>query len=226
MARKRSPAARNDRGAVARKTDRRHQQGEQSRRRILEATVALAADRGYDGTSVALVTEATGLPASSVYWHFKNKDELLAEALAYSYRRWRESAPAWADESEEDHGLTVAIHRRLHRAAAAITESPEFWRLGLMLALERRLVEPAAKRRFLEIRHETRNGIADWWRRVLAPLGHADEDTVSRMARFQLSIMDGLYLGMRAGRGWDEKQLVNLIAAGMCAEVLRSERTG
>lgn len=100
---------------MKRKTERRHEQGEQSRRRILEATVAIAAERGYDGTSVALVTQATGLPARSVYWHFKNKDELLAEALEFRYRRWRESAPVWSEQVGDRVGdLGSQIHPRLH----------------------------------------------------------------------------------------------------------------
>lgn len=209
---------------MTRKTERRHEQGEQSRRRILEATVALAAERGYDGTSVALVTEATGLPASSVYWHFKNKDELLAETLEYSYRRWRESAPVWSDDVE-DGDLGEQIHRRLRRAAGSLTASPEFWRLGLMLALEKRVVEPAAKRRFLEVRRETRAGTADWWRRILPP-GQYDDETAMRLARFHLSVMDGLYVGMRAGRDWDRERLIDLIASGLHAHVLRSGSAG
>lgn len=210
---------------MPRKTQRRNEQGERSRHRILEATLALAAERGYDGTSVALVTEATGLPASSVYWHFTNKDELLAEALEYSYRHWRESAPAWSSEMDRADGetgdLNARIHRRLHRAAAAISDSPEFWRLGLMLALERRVVEPAARRRFLQVRDETRNGVAEWWRQVLAPL-RCDDETVGRLARFHLSVMDGLYVGMRADRGWDRDRLIDIIASGMHAHALRA----
>lgn len=207
---------------MARKTQRRHEQGELSRQRILEATVALAAERGHDGTSVALVTEATGLPASSVYWHFKNKDDLLAETLEYSYRRWRESAPAWSSDVDQTAGdLDAQIHDRLHRAATAITESPEFWRLGLMLALEKRLVEPAARRRFLEVRATTRSGIAQWWRKILAPW-QCDEPTVMRLARFHLSVMDGLYIGARATRSWDQDELIDLIAAGLYAHALRS----
>jgi AcrR family transcriptional regulator len=208
---------------VARKTQRRNEQGDLSRLRILEATVALAAERGYDGTSIALVTESTGLPASSVYWHFTNKDELLAEALEYSYRRWRETAPAWTDHVDDDAvDLEARIRRRLHRGATAFTQSPEFWRLGLMLALERRLVEPAARRRYLDVRHETRDGIAQWWRKVLAPAGPFDEETVMGLARFQLSIMDGFYVGERAGRVSDRTRLIDLIASGMYAHALGS----
>jgi AcrR family transcriptional regulator len=203
-----------------RKTARRHQQGEESRLRILEATLVIAAERGYDGTSIALVTEATGLPPSSVYWHFRNKDVLLAETLEFSYRRWRETAPTWqdrigiADPAEE-------IRDRLQRASRAIAESPEFWRLGLMLGLASRPKEPAARRRFIEVRAETRAAIRDWWEQVLpagAP-GRARE-VADRMARFHLAVMDGLYIGMHSDRNWNLERLVDLIAAGVHAQAL------
>ncbi|GAA0951285.1 helix-turn-helix domain-containing protein [Actinocorallia libanotica] len=201
-----------------RKTARRHQQGEESRLRILDATLAIAAERGYDGTSIALVTEATGLPPSSVYWHFRNKDELLAETLEHSYRRWRETAPTWqdrvgiADPAEE-------IRDRLHRASRAIVVSPEFWRLGLMLGLLNRQQEPTARRRYLQVRADTRSAIQEWWEQVLAD-GDPDRRSLvaGRMARFHLMVMDGLYLGVRSDRGWRLDRLVDLIADGVYAQ--------
>src|SRR4051812_43549187 len=209
---------------MTRKTERRHAQGDESRRRILEATVTLASERGYDGTSVALVTEATGLPASSVYWHFKNKAVLLAEALEFSYRRFQESAPAWSDEVDTG-DLGEQIRGRLHRAAASITESPEFWRLGLMLALEQRVVEPAARRRFLDVRRETRDAVTDWWRRIL-PRDQYDDETARRLARFHISVMDGLYVGVRAAPDWDQERLIDLIASGLHAHRSEERRVG
>ena len=206
---------------MTRKTQRYHQQGEQSRERILEATLALAAQRGYDGTSIAQVTDATGLPASSLYWHFQNKDTLLAEALEHGYRHWRRSAPAWSDEADDAGDLDARIHRRMHRSAAAITDSPEFWRLGLMLALEKRPVEPAARRRFLEVRDETRHGIARWWRQT-SPPGLVDDETAMRLARFHLSVMDGLYVAVCAEPDEGRDELIDLIAAGLHAHVARS----
>lgn len=206
---------------MARKTTRRHQQGEESSRRILEATLAIAAERGYDGTSIALVTEATGLPASSIYWHFKSKDELLAATLEFSYRRWRATTPTWeervdlADPAEE-------VRDRLHRASRAISESPEFWRLGLMLGLERRAKEPAARRRYLEVRAETRAAIRDWWAQVLPLEGPgARRDAADRLAQFHLAVMDGLFIGIRSGRGWDLDRLVDLFAEGLVAQAQR-----
>ncbi|MEU5879813.1 helix-turn-helix domain-containing protein [Spirillospora sp. NPDC047279] len=203
-----------------RKTARRHQQGEESRLRILEATLAIAAERGYDGTSIALVTESTGLPPSSVYWHFRNKDELLAETLEYSYRRWRETAPTW----QERVGIAdpaAEIRDRMERASRAIVDNPEFWRLGLMLGLLNRQQEPAARRRYLEVRGETRAAIQAWWEQVLP--GGDDERrrlVAERLARFHLTVMDGLYLGARSGRGWNLDRLVELIAAGVHAQAL------
>ena len=58
--------------------------GEESRQKILDAATAIAGERGYDGTSIALVSERSGLPASSIYWHFKDKDALIAAVIERS----------------------------------------------------------------------------------------------------------------------------------------------
>lgn len=197
-----------------RKTARRHQQGEESRRKILEATLAIAAERGYDGTSIGLVTQATGLPASSVYWHFRNKEELLAETLEFSYRRWRDQSPTWSERVEAD-GAREEIRERLHRASRAIVDSPEFWRLGLMLGLENRPKEPAARRRYLDVREQTRVAIRTWWEQVLGGDDARVREVADRMARFHLAVMDGLYLGVHGDSDWDLQALVDLIADGM-----------
>lgn len=200
---------------MPRKSSRRHQQGIESRQRILDAALAIAAERGYDGTTIALVTKETGLPASSVYWHFKNKDQLLAETLDYSYRKWRASTPTWSDGVTGD-DAAGAVRERLQRAARAIVESPEFWRLGLMLALENRPVEPLARTRYLEVREETRAAIEAWWLELLEAEGlPAGSEVPQRIARFHLAFMDGLFLGLRSRAGWDRKRIVDIVAAGI-----------
>lgn len=208
---------------MPRKTPRRHQQGDESRQRILEATLTLAAERGYDGTSIAAVTEATGLPASSVYWHFTNKDELLAETLEYSYRRWRAATPTW-ELGAEPGGTSHDVHDirdRLRQASRAIAESPEFWRLGLMLGLENRPKEPKARVRYLAVRDETRVAIQAWWTEVLpTEVVEQHPESAERLARFHLAVMDGLFVGVRANPDWDLERLVDLIAAGLQAQAL------
>ena len=67
---------------------RKRADGELSRERILDAATEIAAERGYEGTSIALVSAKCGLPASSIYWHFKDKDDLIAAVIERSYATW------------------------------------------------------------------------------------------------------------------------------------------
>ena len=73
-------------------SSRRNARGEASLQRILEATVQLIGRYGYDNTTIARIVKATQRPASSIYWYFENKDELIAAALENSYSQVPRSA--------------------------------------------------------------------------------------------------------------------------------------
>src|ERR1700739_856461 len=126
---------------------RRRADGELSRERILDAATEIAAERGYEGTSIALVSAKCGLPASSIYWHFKDKDDLIAAVIERRFGRWLSawSVPDEGTATERTVGFAVQV-------AKALLDSPDFIRLGLMLALERRPVEPRARAMFLQAR--------------------------------------------------------------------------
>ena len=66
-------------------TSRRNARGEASLQRILQSTVQLVGRYGFDNTTIARIVKATDRPASSIYWFFENKDELIAAALESSY---------------------------------------------------------------------------------------------------------------------------------------------
>jgi AcrR family transcriptional regulator len=57
------------------------------RERVLDAAARLMADRGYAGTSISAICSASGLPPSSVYWHFRNKEGVLQAVLDRAARR-------------------------------------------------------------------------------------------------------------------------------------------
>ena len=97
---------RNVRKPPSAKRGRAH--GDGVRERILEAAREIASERGYDGTSIALVSERSGLPASSIYWHFADKDELIAAVIERSFNRWLEGM-----------GFADAGRRRARRARSA-----------------------------------------------------------------------------------------------------------
>ncbi|GAA3437048.1 TetR/AcrR family transcriptional regulator [Kutzneria kofuensis] len=129
---------------------KRRANGEESRRRILDAAAEVAGERGYDGTSIAQVSARCGLPVSSIYWHFKDKDELIAAVIERSFEQW---LTAFDAEGEDVPELVVRI-------GEALVATPDFLRLGLMLALERRPHEASARRMFLQVRATTLERIA------------------------------------------------------------------
>lgn len=126
---------------------RRRADGEISRNRILDAATEIASERGYEGTSIGAVSAKCGLPASSIYWHFKNKDDLLAAVIERSFGTWRTAWQLPADGATQDRLTGTAT-----QIAKALLDSPDFIRLGLMLTLERRPTEPRARTTFLQVR--------------------------------------------------------------------------
>src|SRR5580765_1440420 len=67
---------------------KRRANGEASREKILDAAAEIAGERGYEGTSINLISGRSGLPASSIYWHSKDKDELIAAVIDRSFSQW------------------------------------------------------------------------------------------------------------------------------------------
>jgi TetR/AcrR family transcriptional repressor of nem operon len=59
--------------------------GEQTRRRIVEAAAPIFNRRGYEGSSLNDLMEATGLKKGGIYRHFSSKEELAAEAFDYTW---------------------------------------------------------------------------------------------------------------------------------------------
>jgi TetR/AcrR family transcriptional regulator, transcriptional repressor for nem operon len=59
--------------------------GDQTRRKIVEAAAPIFNRRGYEGTYLSDLMEATGLQKGGIYRHFSSKEELAAEAFDYTW---------------------------------------------------------------------------------------------------------------------------------------------
>jgi TetR/AcrR family transcriptional repressor of nem operon len=59
--------------------------GEQTRREIVRKSAPLFNQKGYEGTSLSDLMEATGLQKGGIYRHFSSKEELATEAFDYSW---------------------------------------------------------------------------------------------------------------------------------------------
>lgn len=203
---------------------RRRANGEESRRKIIEAATEIAAERGYEGTSISLVRERSGLPSSSIYWHFADKDELIAAVIEHSFEQWRTlmSVPS----SERAGGLGDAITSSMRRTGRALVEAPDFLRLGLMLALERRPEEPSARARFLDVRRASRADSEAFYRRLLGD--GATEHDVTIMARMTMAAADGMFVAKEIDDDqFDVDEAFELIGAALTAvaEQLRARRS-
>jgi len=65
---------------------------ERTRQFIIEKTAPLFNTKGYDGTSMSDLIQATGLTKGSLYGNFKDKEEISVEAFRYSIGKVRELA--------------------------------------------------------------------------------------------------------------------------------------
>lgn len=62
---------------------------ERTKEFIVEKTAPLFNTKGYAGTSLSDMTEATGLTKGSIYGNFANKDEVALASFDYNLRRLR-----------------------------------------------------------------------------------------------------------------------------------------
>jgi AcrR family transcriptional regulator len=171
-----------------RRVRRRRSDGERSRRRILDAAAEIAGERGYEGTSIAAVSAHSGLPASSIYWYFADKDELIAAVIERSFERW---LSAVALPGEQAGSATERVRLMAVAVAKSLLDTPDFLRLGLMLALERRPIEATARAKFLQVRQTTRQRIQEAFT-ALAP--ELDEAVVRQLITYAMAGADGLFI--------------------------------
>ena len=170
---------------------RKRADGELSRERILDAAAEIAAERGYEGASIALVSAKCGLPASSIYWHFKNKDDLIAAVIERSFGDWLKAWRVPVEGSPQDRLVGLAM-----QIAKALLDSPDFIRLGLMLSLERRPVEPRARAMFLQSRAQTFDQLVDTMRGFTPDLTDAQ---VHQLVTYAIAGADGLFIAKEIG---------------------------
>jgi len=155
-----------------------------SRERILDAAERLVGERGYTAASISLISKASGLPASSIYWHFGSKEGLLAAVVERGAQRWLPAQSRWLSS-----GDLPAFLRGIGRAVA---EHPDFVRVLMMLMLDRRDGVPAARQAVRAVWRDVEGRM----RRILAShfaLGSSRPDVqlAERLARFTMAFVDG-----------------------------------
>ncbi len=108
-------------------------QGARSREEILDAAEQLMGARGYAASSISALSKASGLPASSIYWHFGSKSGVLGAVMERGSRRFFTDVGATRLHLSDD--PRERLHALLRRSVDAIRAHPQFLRLFMVLLL-------------------------------------------------------------------------------------------
>lgn len=66
----------------------KQQQGERTRTTLIEAATALLLDKGYEGTTLALLAHKVRVTKGAIYHHFTDKEALLRAVMEHIRRTW------------------------------------------------------------------------------------------------------------------------------------------
>jgi AcrR family transcriptional regulator len=91
--------------------ERTRRAGDETKTRILQISLALFTERGYEGTSIKDIADALGVTKSSLYYHFTNKEAII-RALVDSRQTEIDDLLAWVDDQPSGPDLLrrTALH--------------------------------------------------------------------------------------------------------------------
>ncbi|UOT03726.1 TetR/AcrR family transcriptional regulator [Rhodococcus opacus] len=194
---------------AAKRPNKRMAQGARSRDEILDAASRMMATRGFEGTSVADIARESGLPNSSIYWHFNSKAGILAAVMERGAERFFADvrpSPALPDETPDAH-----LHRALRGVGEVFVAHPEFLRLFVILLLgnESDDIREIVHR----VRERGRQSLNILLQATLGPWGEATAARVSdRIVDFALAGFDGAFLALQAGSPTSHETLMSQLA--------------
>ncbi|MET8152918.1 TetR/AcrR family transcriptional regulator [Actinoplanes sp. NPDC049668] len=115
-----------------------------AREEILDAAAELFVQRGYAATSTRLIAETVGIRQASLYYHFANKEQILAELLEATVRPTLTHAEELAGQ---DLDPAAALHDLVEYDVGVLLGAR--WNVGILYALPEVATEP-----FTRFRHE------------------------------------------------------------------------
>lgn len=188
----------------------------ESRRRILDAATQLMAEYGYAATSISMITRASGLPASSTYWHFGSKERLLSAVIETASGEWLRGLKRWSDLAGTPRERLAEMMRI--GAAGWVAGQPAFLRLMFMIALEARPGEPAAVETVRRVRAQVRRTfLRAYTDEYGEPANAAARAFADRLALFAMTVADGVFMGTQTGGADFPEDLYQMVATAFFA---------
>ncbi|WP_189107906.1 TetR/AcrR family transcriptional regulator [Streptomyces camponoticapitis] len=110
--------------------DRSSTRRQATRQKLYEAAVTLIAEQGFSATTVDEIAERAGVAKGTVYYNFKNKNELFEELLRHGVGLLTASLQTAADETAKRGGTSVeALDAMVRAGLAFIDRYPAFTQL-------------------------------------------------------------------------------------------------
>ncbi|HFC11216.1 MAG TPA: TetR/AcrR family transcriptional regulator [Anaerolineae bacterium] len=113
---------------------------------IILESARLFREKGYLATSIRDIGDALGITSAALYYHFKNKEELLVEVMLGALRNLHRSVTE-AISAETDPAKQIQIAMRTHLRSS--TDHQDF---AIVLLQEVRHLSPKARLRVVEQR--------------------------------------------------------------------------
>ncbi len=175
--------------------------GEASREAILDAAEELMAAHGFAAASISSLEKSSGLPASSIYWHFGSKDGVLLAVMQRGADRFFASLPHAGDFG----GTPLErIDAALAAAARLLDEHPQFLQLVITLGLQHAGGDPQVVKLVRDVRRRARERFEEALAPVLEALPPAKgRPGAAELARFGLALVDGAFVARHIDRDLD-----------------------
>ncbi|GGW92662.1 TetR family transcriptional regulator [Streptomyces chartreusis] len=160
--------------------------GARSRDAILDTGGELMSRHGYAATSISMISAASGLPTSSIYWHFRSKDGIYVAVLERARIALLEALP-----SSEVPGTDVA--ERLGTFLREVEDAFQRHPRGVKLLLGLGMVQQDASAAAAAEVHQYRDALLAWTRDAVSSVfGLRDRPEVAdELARFTLRMASG-----------------------------------
>jgi AcrR family transcriptional regulator len=165
--------------------------GLSSREVILNAARSLVGEKGYDGMAISDLSSQSGLPPSSIYYHFGNKLGVLAALLERTFDELHALFPN--PSSFDDLAPLERLEAWFSAACDSLDRRPDYLQLLVAIAV--------GPQKDVEAIHATVRRIRDYahasWVEALTPIfapngGKNNEALVQQLAVLGRALTDGL----------------------------------
>jgi TetR/AcrR family transcriptional regulator len=99
---------------------------ERNMRLIIKAGIEIFARKGFDGTRIAEIAEASGLPKANVYYYFSSKEEIYTAIIAHLIASWDDALKYISPDREPADAFRLYIKAKLDYTRKNMAESRLF----------------------------------------------------------------------------------------------------